>query len=242
MRPLWLLALLPCVLLLVGLWRHYQPRGNWQRVIDHELLLALSADTFSHASRAPLLLLALAWLLAVLALAGPSWQKLPQPVYQKQDALVILLDLSPSMYATDITPSRLVQAQREIRDILKLRQEGLTALIAYAGDAHVVTPLTDDTDTIELLLPSLAPAMMPRIGNQPVAALQLASELAANNPSQWVRVLFITDEIPAADFDTLEKLATEHEFELSILAIGSDAGAPIPLTRGGFLNNSWVRS
>ena len=238
LRPLWLLALLPCALLVVSLWRYYRPRGNWQQVIDSELLAPLTGGSVSPASRVPVVLAALAWLLAIVALAGPSWQKLPQPTYQKQDALIILLDLSPSMYAADTTPSRLVQAQREIRDILKLRQEGLTALIAYAGNAHTVTPLTDDTKTIELLLPALAPAMMPSIGNQPLAALRLAAELVANSPTQSARVLFVTDGIPAADFSPLEKLLMQHPLKLSILGIGTEAGAPIPLTQGGFLKNS----
>ncbi len=238
LRPLWLLAILPCALLLWALWHYYRPRGNWQQVIDSDLLPSLTSDSISQSSRAPLVLAAIAWFTTIVALAGPSWQQLPQPSYQKQDALIILLDLSPSMYATDIQPSRLVQAQREIRDILKLRREGLTALIAYAGDAHVVTPLTDDTETIELLLPALEPAIMPSIGNQPLAALELAAELVANSPSQSARVLFVSDEIPAADFKSLQKLAAKHQLELSILGIGSESGAPIPLTQGGFLKNS----
>lgn len=238
LRPLWLLAILPCALLLWALWYYYRPRGNWQQIIDSELLPSLTGDSASQASRAPLVLAAIAWFIAIVALAGPSWQQLPQPSYQKQDALIILMDLSPSMYATDIKPSRLVQAQREIRDILKLRREGVTALIAYSGNAHVVTPLTDDTETIELLLPALAPAMMPSIGNQPLSALELAAELVANSPSQSARVLFVSDEIPAADFKSLQKLAAKHQLELSILGIGSESGAPIPLTQGGFLKNS----
>ncbi len=237
-RPLWLLALLPCALLVFALWRYYRPRGSWQQVIDPELLPELTTGSFSVASRLPLIMTALAWALAIVALAGPAWEKLPQPAYQKQDALIILLDLSPSMYASDVAPSRLVQAKREIRDILKLRQEGLTALIAYAGDAHVVTPLTDDTQTIELLLPSLAPAMMPSIGNQPLRALQLAAKLAAGSPGKSARVLFVSDEIPASDFKALRKLADKHRLQIAILAIGTKAGAPIPLTRGGFLKNS----
>lgn len=238
LRPWWLLALLPCALILLGVGRYLRPAGDWQQVIDSELLPMLSSNTLSRASRLPLILLALGWLLGTIALAGPSWEKLPQPAYQKQDALVILLDLSPSMYATDITPSRLVQAQREIRDILSQRAEGLTALIAYAGDAHVVTPLTDDTETIELLLPTLAPAIMPSIGNQPIAALQLAAELIGQAGGQRTRALFVTDGIPDSDFRKLASLAKKYSIELSILAVGTEDGAPIPLNQGGFLKNS----
>ena len=239
MRPLWLLGLPLLGLLLWQLWRRgIEPESNWSKVIDPELLPALSEGSASASSKLPLWLLAAAWLLAVIALAGPSWKKLPQPAYQKQDALVILLDLSPSMYAQDIEPSRLVRAQREIRDVLRLRTEGMTALVAYADDAHVVTPLTDDGETISLLLPSLEPGTMPSIGNQPVRALELAAELVANSPVESARVLFVTDGIPAEDFAALEQIATDTSLRLSVLGIGTDAGAPIPLARGGFLKDS----
>ncbi len=238
-RPLWLLALPVLGLLLWQLWRRrLRPEGNWSKVIDADLLSVLGDGSPGDASKLPLWLLATAWLLAVIALAGPSWQKLPQPVYQKQDALVILLDLSPSMYASDVEPSRLVQAQREIHDVLRLRTEGMTALVAYANDAHVVTPLTDDTATIALLLPSLQPGMMPSIGNQPLIALTLAAQLVENSPVRAARVLFVTDGIPREDFPALEKLAAESNLRLSILGIGTSTGAPIPLSQGGFLKDS----
>ena len=238
-RPLWLLALPVLGLLLWQLWRRsLRPEGNWSKVIDADLMSALGDSSPGVASKLPLWLLAAAWLLAVIALAGPSWEKLPQPVYQKQDALVILLDLSPSMYAGDIEPSRLVQAQREILDVLRLRNEGMTALVAYANDAHVVTPLTDDSATIALLLPTLQPGMMPSIGNQPLAALKLAAQLVENSPVQSARVLFVTDGIPREDFPALEQLAANANLRLSILGIGTATGAPIPLSQGGFLKDS----
>jgi Ca-activated chloride channel homolog len=87
------------------------------------------------------------WLLTLgcgVGLAGPSWERLPQPVEQRTDALVIVLDLSLSMFAEDVAPSRVVRARQKIADILRQRDEGLTALVAYAGDAHAVVPLTDD--------------------------------------------------------------------------------------------------
>jgi Ca-activated chloride channel family protein len=112
-------------------------------------------------SRRGVPLLFLAWCLAALAAAGPSWKQLPQPVMQKQDALVLVLDLSYSMLATDLEPSRQDRVRRKILDLLRERREGLTALIAYAGDAHIVAPLTDDNPTIANLLPALNPGMMP---------------------------------------------------------------------------------
>src|SRR5690606_35107252 len=120
------------------------------------------------------------WLIACIAAAGPSWQKIQQPVSKQQDALVIVLDLSLSMYAEDEQPSRLVRARRKINDILQQRKEGLTALITYSGDAHVVVPLTDDGNTIINLLPALEPAIMPSFGSNIRAALQLAQQQLDN--------------------------------------------------------------
>ncbi len=110
-------------------------------------------------------LLALALALAAVGLAGPTWQRLPQPVERKTDALVIVFDLSLSMFAEDVAPSRLVRARQKIADVLRRRKEGFTALVVYAGDAHAVVPLTDDTRTIENLLSALRPDMMPVLGS-----------------------------------------------------------------------------
>ena len=143
LRPLWLLGTLPCALLLFILWQRQRGLGSWQQVIDPELLAPLSTSTPVQRRQAlPFAATALAWLIALIALAGPTWERLPQPSYRSEDALLLLLDLSPSMYAQDVSPSRLELARREIRDALRLRQQqgGTTALIAYSGDAHVVSP------------------------------------------------------------------------------------------------------
>jgi Ca-activated chloride channel family protein len=241
LRPLWLLALIPSIALIAALWRGHLRKNDWQQVIDADLLAALSDHSPAQQQRRwPLTLIALAWLLAIVALAGPTWQRLPQPVYQQQEALVIVLDLSPSMYATDAKPSRLVQARREIRDVLRLRakQGGSTGLIAYAGDAYVVTPLTEDTRTIELLLPSLDPGIMPLPGNNPLLALQRAEQLIRDAQVDQGHILLITDGIPKSDFDALSQFNRSRHHRLSILGVGSDSGAPIPLPRGGFLKNN----
>ncbi len=145
MRPQWLWTLLPALVLLLLLWRQRSRNGSWQSVIVPDLLRYLVSDSGASRSSNLLPLVFLGWLLAALAASGPSWQKLPQPVHQKQDALVVLLDLSYSMKSADLAPSRLERARQKLLDLLQQRREGQTALIAYAGDAHIVTPLTDDT-------------------------------------------------------------------------------------------------
>ncbi len=226
LRPWWLLALVP-VTFLYWLWlRRQQITARWQRSVDPELLSVLIDDQRSGTGKRanwPLLLVLIS---AVLGLAGPTFERLPQPVEQKADALVIALDLSLSMYAQDIAPSRLTRAKQKIIDILRSREEGVTGLVVWAGSAHAVVPLTDDTKTIANLLESLEPAIMPVAGSRPAAALEVVSALFANAHLGKGRILLVTDGI-----DNLADITDYRDpmFPISILGIGTPDGAPIPL-------------
>jgi Ca-activated chloride channel family protein len=237
LRPLWLLSLLPACLLVFYFWRQKSSAANWHGAIDSQLLDHLIEGGSSRTARWPWLVLLACWLIAALALAGPSWKQLPQPIHQKQDALVIVLDLSRSMLAEDIQPSRLVRARHKVLDVLNNRNEGLTALIAYAGDAHIVSPLTDDNPTIANLAPALAPEMMPAAGSDPVAALMLAKQLLINAGMTSGRILLITDGITTADVRAIDDQLLAGGYQLSVLGIGSSDGAPIP-SQQGFLKDS----
>ncbi len=236
LRPLWLLAVIPAGLLASFFWRQRSNAINWRGAIDQQLLGHLVEANHSRAARWPWILLFIAWLISAIALAGPSWNKLPQPVHQRQDALVIVLDLSLSMLAEDIKPSRLVRARHKVLDILKARDEGLTALVAYSGDAHIVSPLTDDNPTVANLTPSLSPGMMPVYGSNPVAAIRLGQQLFKNAGITNGRVLLITDNITEEDVDDIDDSIQRAGHELAILGIGTTDGAPIP-AREGFLKD-----
>ncbi len=230
LRPWWLVGALPA-LALVYLWAHSRWRGSpWRDALDPELLAVLLEGGREAGRRWTPWLLALAMLLGVVGLAGPAWTRLPQPVEQRSDGLVILFDLSLSMYAQDLSPSRLVRASHKIRDVLRRRQEGFTALVAYAGDSHIVAPLTDDTNTIENLLTALNPAMMPVLGSNPGSALELAFQLFANAGLEQGRLLMVTDAI-----DAVRDLADrcQRSYPLSILGVGTESHASIPLDAAG---------
>lgn len=237
MRPEWLWGLLPGLLLIVLLWRQRGRRGSWNEIIAPDLLPFLIGD--QQGTRAPNLLPAIliAWVLACLAAAGPSWQKLPQPVIQKQDALVLVLDLSLSMKAADLQPSRMDRARQKLLDLLAARREGQTGLIAFAGDAHVVTPLTDDNPTIANLLPALHPDMMPLAGSDAAGAITLAKGLLHSAGVRNGRILLVTDGVAESQHREIADTLSGTGIEMSILAVGTDAGAPIPLPRGGFLKD-----
>ena len=238
LRPEWLLAIIPAVLLVIFFWQQKNSAANWQAAINPQLLNHLTDGGINKTSRWPWLLLLLTWIIAAIAMAGPSWKKLPQPIHKKQDALVIVLDLSLSMLAEDIKPSRLVRARHKILDILAQRDEGLTALIAYSGDAHIVSPLTDDNSTIANLMPALAPGMMPVFGSDPVAALKLAKQCFDNTGVSNGRILLITDSITQSDVDDINNLLGGGAYELSIMGVGTTDGAPIPAKSGFLKNNS----
>lgn len=238
LRPWWLLALLPSALLALLLFREQQQAGRWQSVIAADLLpFLLDNETQQRRHRHFSWALVL-WLLGTIALAGPSWTKTSLPIHKQQTPLVILFELSPSMLAEDIKPSRLARARLKLTDLLNRRHEGTTALVAFAHDAHVVTPLTDDTSTIISLVPALDPTIMPIAGSRPVLALQKGLELAMQAGHQSGELLLVTDGIADGDQAAMAGLLKNLTgFRLSILAVGSQQGAPIPASGGGFIKN-----
>lgn len=238
LRPLWLLAIIPTVLFISVLWRMNERTSAWDRAIDHDLLPYLLDTTKSVAERTPLLLLLTLWLVSIVALAGPVWEKIPQPVQERQDALVIVYDQSLSMYATDLEPNRQVVSKRKVLDVLDRRLEGQTGLVVYAGDAHAVTPLTEDTVTIKSLVPSINPNMMPAFGSNTLAAIETAKELFADAGSITGTILLVTDGVERRDFGAIANLLSNTNFRLAILGVGTAQGAPIPAAGGDFLRQA----
>ncbi len=236
-RPLWFLALLPCAALLLWFYLRRLYKGRWADYVKPQLWQHVLTEAVA-AKRAPwLALLALVALLAVLALAGPSWQRLPQPVFRNQGALIVALDLSSSMDSQDIKPSRLQRAKHKLLDILEERREGQTALIVYAGAAFAVTPLTDDVNTIRSQAVELETRLMPAQGSRPDLAVDKALELFAQGGIQRGHLLLITDHIDVADFEPARDKLMEAGHGLSILGVGTTEGAPVPLPGGSFLKD-----
>ena len=238
LRPWWLLLLIPLAGALWLLFKNRYDSGSWRAVIDARLLpFVLSAGGQNTRGWSRWVLGCVA-LLAIIALAGPTWEKLPQSVYQKETALVIALDLSRSMDAADLKPSRLTRARHKIADILNLRQEGQTALVVYAADAFTVTPLTSDVDTILALLPDLETGLMPAQGTRADRAFKLALELFENSGITRGDVLLVSDGVSDLEVKQVETLlAAKPGQRISVLAVGTREGGPVPLKNGGFLKD-----
>ncbi len=234
-RPYWLLALVPFVFIVILLVKNKLGSSNWSSVCDADLLPYLLQEKAVNQSRWPITTTAIAVLLAISALAGPTWQRIPSPVFRNDSALVIALNLSKSMDAEDIKPSRLIRARYKIADILQQRTDGQTALLVYAGDAFTVTPLTDDTETIINQLPALTTDIMPIEGNNTKLVLEKAVELFNQSGLQKGQILLVTDNV---DLDNSKSIASSLDnYHLSILGLGTTDGAPITLPEGGFLKD-----
>lgn len=235
-RPYWLLALIPAIAMTVFLLKNKLNQGNWSTVCDAELLPYILQQKVVTQSRWTLSIGTIASVLIIFAIAGPTWERLPSPVFRNDAALVIALDLSKSMDATDIKPSRLSRARFKIADILKQRKDGQTALLVYAGDAFTVTPLTEDTETIVSQLSALTTTIMPVQGSKTSLALEKSVELLKQAGLQTGEILLITDEVDYDQaIDSVESLAAYH---LSIMGVGTTEGAPIKLANGGFLKDN----
>ena len=233
LRPIWLVGLLALPILIWLLHRLVARASAWRDVLDNDLVEPLLVSRGRRSRLRPLPLLTAVWLLTVLALAGPTWEKAPQPIVVREDALVVILDLTWSMYATDTAPNRLTAAKRKLEDLLARRTEGMTGLITFAGDAHAVTPLTDDTETIKTLLPALKPDIMPAPGSRLAPALTLARQLFEQANVSSGRVLVITDEIRDATKARAAAQSLGGAFSLSLLVVGTSEGAPISIQTNG---------
>lgn len=230
-RPWWLLALLPAAAMLVLLLKNRVARGNWSDVCDAELMPFILQTLPSPQRRSYLLAAAAATVVCIVALAGPTWQRLPSPAFRNDSALVIALDLSKSMNATDTKPSRLSKARYKIADILQLRKDGQTALLVYGGDAFIVTPLTTDITTINSQLEALTTNIMPSPGSNTQLAIDKSTELLRQAGLTKGHILLVTDS-------NADNAAVAGDYQLSVLALGTTAGAPIPAGGGGFVKDA----
>ena len=207
LRPIFLWGLLPAFILVCLVLFIQNNRSTWNRAIDPALLPFLLDKNATPRATYPIFGLLILWSLALIALAGPVWEQIPVPVQEREDALVIVADMSMSMYSTDVAPNRAIRAQRKIIDVLNLRrQEGQTALVVYAGDAHAVTPLTDDVETINNLVSSLEPNITPILGSKPATGVELAITLLENSNLSQAQILLLTDGLNQNDIGAIRNL------------------------------------
>ncbi|MBW4050227.1 MAG: VWA domain-containing protein [Proteobacteria bacterium] len=238
LHPYWLLALPPLVGLAVWLARRRGRDGPWPRLLDGELLPLLRLSE-GGAGRSPWLLFGLIWTVAVLALASPSWQRQITPAYRAPAAWVVALELSPSMDAADVAPSRIVRARFAVEDLLAAAHDARVGLLAFAADAYPVAPITSDVATVRNLAQPLSPSLMPESGDRLAPALKEAGRLLHAAPGTDRQVIVLTDGFtdPARALLTAREL--HHQgITVNIVGVGTGGGAPEPNGNGGFVRNA----
>lgn len=238
LRPLWLLAVPVLAWLLWRLWHRERQSGRWQLLLPAAFHQALLKGGSGRSSKLPWLALGLAWLLAVLALLGPSWQRVEQSNQKPADPLVVLLELTPQMLATDGRPNRLEQARRKLLDLLEARRDAQTAIIVYAGSAHSLVPLSDDLATSRNLLEALKPSLMPEPGRRADLAVARALQLLDQAQLGQGRLLLITSALSEEERSGIQQALQKRSVPLLILGVGSREGAPVAQEDGSFLKDS----
>ncbi|MDX1368996.1 VWA domain-containing protein [Pseudomonas sp.] len=238
LRPYWLLLVPLLAGLLWQLWHREKRAGRWQLLLPPAFHAALLSGGRGRTSRLPWIALGLAWLLALLALLGPSWQRLEQSNLKPADPLVIMLELTPQMLASDSSPNRLEQAKRKLLDLLQARRDAQTAIVVFAGSAHTLVPLSDDLATSRNLLEALKPSIMPEPGRRADLALHKALQLLEQGGQGPGRILLIGSGLDQQERLGIRQALGNNGKRLHMLGIGSAEGAPIVQENGAFLKDA----
>ena len=236
-RPEWL-AVLPLLgWLLWKLWHRQKRAGRWQMILPVAFQRVLLSGGNGRDSKLPWIVLGLGWLLAALALMGPSWQRVEQATQKPADPLVVMLELTPEMLATDSSPTRLEQARRKVYDLLQNRSDAQTAVIVYAGSAHTLVPLSDDLATSRNLLEALKPSIMPQPGHRADLAVGKALQLLDQGALGQGRLLLIGSSLSAQEREGIRNRLGSDAPPLLMLGIGTRDGAPVVDENGQLLKD-----
>ncbi|RDS82724.1 VWA domain-containing protein [Dyella psychrodurans] len=235
LQPWWLLGLLGLPVALALGMRSHTAQRELSKLVDAELLPHLVSGGERHA-RLPWGLLATGWTLCVLALSGPTWSRVAEPMYTDHAAQVVAISLSQHMLAQDVQPSRIERARFKAHDLLSANRDGLNALIGYAGQSFVVAPLTSDAHSLDDLLDAMAPDVMPVDGDNGAQAIEQGAELIHNAKLSRGSIVLITDDADEASQAAARK-ALASGVHVSVLGIGTEQGAPVTQPDGSFLRN-----
>ncbi len=236
LRPWWLLALPAGLVLLAGLKRRDPGKNQWHKVCDNHLLEHLLVGEAKIAQKRIYSGLLIMLSLATLALAGPTWERLPQPLFRATNGRVIVLDLSLSMLAPDIAPSRLNRAHYKAIDLIKAGVGIEQGLVVFAGDSFIVTPLTDDRATLLNLLPGLNPNTVPIQGSRADRGLEKAGELLQRAAINQGQIILLADDADQSTITAARKLKSAGH-RIDVIAVGTKEGAPVPLAEGRYLKD-----
>lgn len=196
LRPWYLLLMLPLLGLAWKLWRQNPRLQSWSAICDPHLLAHLTQSTGGSKRRGALLCLFLSGFLMCISMAGPAWLRLPVPSYRAIQPRILVLDMSDNMLEQDLSPDRLTRAKFKLHDLFSRPDGGQFGLVVFTGEPFVVSPLTDDGNTIDSLLETLRPEIMPVGGQQLDTALKKAGELITQAGFSTGQILVLTATPP----------------------------------------------
>ncbi|HET6586762.1 MAG TPA: tetratricopeptide repeat protein [Oleiagrimonas sp.] len=236
LRPWWLLLVLAWLPLLLWQWRATRRGGALERLADADLLSHLLVQA-GRSLRWLWLPGCLAGVLATLAMAGPTWQRLPQPLYSDGAAQVVVVSLSQRMLARDVEPSRMQRVRFKVHDLLHANAGGRNGLVAYAGAAFTVAPLTTDAHALDDLLDALAPDVMPVSGDVPAQGIERGVQLLEHSGIHGGSLVLVTDQANAAAVAAARR-AHGQGIRVSVLGVGTTRGTPVQLAHGNLLTDA----
>ncbi len=234
LRPGWFLALPVALALAWAWWRARAGLGPWRRVVDPELLDALIERAPAASARLALGLGVAVLALVCAALAGPSWRTHPVALQRDAGARVVVLDLSPSMNAVDLAPSRLERAREAVADLLRDAPGAQLGLVVFGADAFSVAPLTADPVTLLHLLAGVSTRVLPRAGSRPDLGLELARAMLAESGAAGGEVILVGDSAGNARTLAAARALARAGFPVSVLAVGTALGGPVRVAEGAF--------
>lgn len=222
LRPFWFLALIPLFILAILLWRQRPGLQAWSEICDKHLLAHLVQTKGQAKRRGALACVFLSAFCMILGAAGPTWIKLPVSSYKPIQPRVLVLDMSENMQLTDLSPNRLSRAKFKLHDLFANKSPGQFGLVVFTGEPFVVSPLTDDAQTISSLLPVLRPDIMPVKGQNLYSALEEASQLIENAGYKYGQILVLTADTPSSEAMTLAKKLSDKGIFSSIMPVTAD--------------------
>ena len=242
LRPWWFLALLPIFWIIWRIWQTNQKQGAWHQVIDPKFRTLLLGENSSAEpslnEKIGYLGLAFAWVFSVIALSGPWVKSVDVPAQKSQQGVVLVLDLSLSMLADDVAPNRLARVKYTLTDLLKQNPDYAIGMVAYAGTAHTIAPISEDNKTLLSMLPSLTPTVMPKFGSEPMQGMQLAEQLLTGAQITEGHIIWITDDIESRQMTELDNWVNSKPYSISLLSVGSEQGGVVQIPGYGLLKDN----
>lgn len=235
-----ILFLLIPLLLLLGwaLVRIRRDRKKLKNFGETELVRQLMPDLSLRRKLTKDLLLTLSGMLIVLALARPQVGSRPEKVKLEGIEMIVALDLSNSMLAKDVTPSRLTLAKNIVSRMTEELANNKIGLIYFAGEAYIQLPITSDFVSAKMFLQSADPSLIPAQGTVIGDAIKLATRGFSPDKEVKKALVLITDaENLDGDVEEALKEAKEKGILISVLGVGTEEGGPIPMPGGDYLTD-----